>query len=115
MMRFFLETYQKNKYETFIPDENEFVQDNISFSKKNVLRGLHFQRNNPQGKLVRVLEGKVFDVAVDLRQNSKTFGKHIEIILDHSVQNQIWIPPGFAHGFLTLTESVYFEYKCTDY
>ena len=112
---FFLETYQKNKYETFIPAENEFVQDNISFSKKNVLRGLHFQRNNPQGKLVRVLEGKVFDVAVDLRQNSKTFGKHIEIILDHSVQNQLWIPPGFAHGFLTLTESVYFEYKCTDY
>ncbi len=112
---YFLESFQKEKYANILSDQSEFVQDNISFSKKNVLRGLHFQRNNPQGKLVRVLEGKVFDVAVDLRQNSKTFGKHIEIILDHSDQDQLWIPPGFAHGFLTLTESVYFEYKCTNY
>ena len=112
---FFLESFQKRKYESFIPKKYEFVQDNVSYSKKNVLRGLHFQRNRPQGKLVRVLEGKVFDVAVDLRTSSETFGKHIGIVLDHKIQNQLWIPPGFAHGFVTLSDQVYLEYKCTDY
>jgi dTDP-4-dehydrorhamnose 3,5-epimerase len=93
----------------------KFVQDNQSASTKGVLRGLHFQKHHPQGKLVRVIEGKVYDVAVDLRNDSATFGKHCGVILDGERQNQFYIPEGFAHGFYVLTERAVFAYKCTDF
>ena len=93
----------------------KFVQDNQSFSKKGILRGLHFQKKHPQGKLVRAMSGKVYDVAVDLRQNSTTFGKYYGVILDSEKQNMFYIPPGFAHGFYVLTDEAIFTYKCTDF
>jgi len=93
----------------------DFVQDNQSCSKKGVLRGLHFQKKYPQGKLVRVIQGEVFDVVVDIRHDSNTFGKWYSVILDGKKQNQIYIPTGFAHGFLVLSESCIFAYKCTDF
>ena len=93
----------------------KFVQDNQSKSSKGVLRGLHFQTLHPQGKLVRSLQGKVYDVAVDLRKGSKTFGKYFGVVLDAEKQNQFYIPEGFAHGFLVLTEEATFAYKCTDF
>ena len=92
-----------------------FVQDNQSRSSKYVLRGLHFQKNHPQGKLVRALEGKVFDVAVDIRLGSPTFGKHHGLILDSEKQNMFYIPEGFAHGFCVLSDTATFAYKCTDF
>ena len=92
-----------------------FVQDNQSKSKKGVLRGLHFQLNNPQGKLVRVIKGEVFDVAVDLRGSSKTYGKWFGVILSGTNKKQLYIPEGFAHGFLVLSDDAIFEYKCTEY
>ena len=92
-----------------------FVQDNQSKSKKGVLRGLHFQKNNPQGKLVRVIRGEVFDVAVDLRPQSSTFGKWYGLILSEENKRQFYIPEGFAHGFLVLSDEAEFAYKCTDY
>ncbi|MDR2069747.1 MAG: dTDP-4-dehydrorhamnose 3,5-epimerase [Spirochaetaceae bacterium] len=92
-----------------------FVQDNQSRSAKGVLRGLHFQKNHPQGKLLRVIEGEVFDVAVDIRPGSGSCGKWYGVVLDARRQNQFWIPPGFAHGFLVLSESAVFVYKCTDF
>ena len=92
-----------------------FVQDNQSRSGKGTLRGLHFQKNNPQGKLVRAIEGEVFDVAVDIRRDSPTRGKWHGVILSGEKQNQFYIPPGFAHGFLALTEQAVFAYKCTDF
>lgn len=92
-----------------------FVQDNQSFSKKNVLRGLHFQKKNPQGKLVYTVSGKVFDVVVDLRNESETFGKYFTLILDSEKHNQLYIPKGFAHGFYALTENTIFAYKCSDF
>jgi len=92
-----------------------FVQDNQSYSVKGTLRGLHFQKTKPQGKLLRVIEGKVFDVAVDMRYDSKTFGKWHSVVLSSEKQNQFYIPPGFAHGFLTLSDIVVFAYKCTDF
>lgn len=92
-----------------------FVQDNQSASTKGVLRGLHFQTKHPQGKLVRAVEGKVYDVAVDLRKGSATFGKYYGVVLDSEKQNQFYIPKGFAHGFYVLTESAVFAYKCTDF
>jgi dTDP-4-dehydrorhamnose 3,5-epimerase len=92
-----------------------FVQDNQSKSLKGVLRGLHYQKCYPQGKLVRVIQGEVFDVAVDLRQGSKTFGKWDGIILSGEKQNQFFIPGGFAHGFIVLSEEAVFSYRCTDY
>ncbi|HKL86420.1 MAG TPA: dTDP-4-dehydrorhamnose 3,5-epimerase [Treponemataceae bacterium] len=92
-----------------------FVQDNQSKSSKGVLRGLHFQKKYPQGKLVRCLEGEVFDVAVDLRHNSKTFGSWHGVVLSAEKQNQFYIPEGFAHGFLVLTETATFAYKCTEF
>ncbi len=92
-----------------------FVQDNQSRSKKGVLRGLHFQRNHPQGKLVRVIKGKVFDVAVDLRKKSETLGRWFGIILSATNKKQLYIPKGFAHGFLVLAENTEFVYKCTDF
>jgi len=92
-----------------------FVQDNQSMSGKGTLRGLHFQKNHPQGKLVRAIQGQVFDVAVDIRRNSPTRGKWHGVILSDEKQNQFYIPPGLAHGFLALTEQVIFAYKCTDF
>ncbi len=111
---FFLETWQKERYKE-IGIEEEFVQDNWSRSKKGVLRGLHFQKDHPQGKLVSVRTGKVFDVAVDIRKDSQTFGKwHGEELSDHN-HLQMYVPPGFAHGFCVLSEVADFSYKCTDY
>jgi dTDP-4-dehydrorhamnose 3,5-epimerase len=94
---------------------HEFVQDNLSGSSKGVLRGLHYQLQYPQGKLVTVLKGDVFDVAVDLRRNSPHFGKHISCRLSENERKFLWIPPGFAHGFLVLSETAEFFYKVTDY
>ena len=92
-----------------------FVQDNQSKSSKGVLRGLHFQKNHPQGKLVRVLSGEVFDVAVDIRKNSASYGKWYGVVLSAERQNQFFISPGFAHGFLVLSDEAVFAYKCTDF
>ena len=112
---FFLETFNMERYKTQAGITSEFVQDNHSRSSKGVLRGLHFQINNPQGKLVRVVSGEVFDVAVDVRKNSKTFGQYASSILSQHNKRQFWVPPGFAHGFYVLSDFVDFEYKCTDY
>lgn len=92
---------------------DHFVQDNISFSSKGTLRGLHFQNPAPQGKLMTVLEGEVFDVAVDLRRASPTFGKWMSVELSSTAHNQFYIPPGFAHGFQVLSDTTLFHYKCT--
>lgn len=109
---FFTETYQKSKYEEII-GEQEFLQDNLSYSKKGVIRGLHYQLNNPQGKLVRCVKGIVYDVAVDIRPDSPTFGKWDGVLLTSDTHTQFWIPPGFAHGFSVISDEAYFEYKCT--
>lgn len=92
-----------------------WVQDNFSFSKKNVLRGIHYQISQPQGKLVHVVHGSVLDVVVDLRRNSSTFGKHVAVTLDAESGRLLWIPEGFGHAFLALTDEVGFAYKVTDY
>jgi dTDP-4-dehydrorhamnose 3,5-epimerase len=92
-----------------------FVQDNQSKSRKGVLRGLHYQKTHPQGKLVRVIFGEVFDVAVDLRSGSPTFGQWAGIVLSGEMQNQLYVPPGFAHGFMVLSDEAVFAYKCTDF
>lgn len=111
---FFMETYQIERYKLAGITAN-FVQDNRSRSSHNVLRGLHFQKNKPQGKLVTVTHGEVFDVAVDLRSDSPTFGQYESIVLSGDNKLQFYIPPGFAHGFCVLSESADFQYKCTDY
>lgn len=111
---FFFETYQAERYDKLgIP--YAFVQDNLSRSAKGTLRGLHFQEPQPQGKLVTVVRGAVQDVAVDIRQGSPTFGKHVSVELNDQNHRQLWIPPGFAHGFLALVDGTDFLYKCTDY
>ncbi|AWH89670.1 dTDP-4-dehydrorhamnose 3,5-epimerase [Limnobaculum parvum] len=112
---FFLETYEKKRYQDLLELDVEFVQDNYSRSQKGVLRGLHFQRINPQGKLVRVVRGEVFDVAVDIRPDSPTFGQWDGAFLSEDNKTQFWIPPGLAHGFVVLSDIADFEYKCTDY
>ncbi len=112
---FFLETYRDSYYSDLAGISIPFVQDNHSRSSKGVLRGLHFQKKKPQGKLVRVVSGKVFDVAVDIRKDSKTYGKWDSVILSGDNKKQFWVPPGFAHGFLVLSDFADFEYKCTDY
>ena len=109
---YFMETYQKEEFAAAGIDA-EFVQDNESRSSKGVLRGLHFQKQNPQGKLVRVIEGEVYDVAVDLRRGSETFGKWYGVRLSAENKKQFYVPEGFAHGFLVLSESACFVYKCT--
>ena len=109
---YFMETYNYNDFKNAGLDM-VFVQDNQSKSKKGVLRGLHFQKQNPQGKLVRVIKGEVFDVAVDLRKNSKTFGKWRGIVLSAENKKQFYVPEGFAHGFLVLSDEAEFVYKCT--
>ena len=111
---FFLETYSAERYKAIgIP--LDFVQDNHSRSSKGVLRGLHFQLNHPQGKLVRVVSGSVFDVAVDIRVGSPTFGQATWVELSADNKRQFYVPPGFAHGFVVTSETADFEYKCTDY
>lgn len=112
---FFLETFQADRYRELAGINLPFVQDNHSRSAKGVLRGLHFQKNNPQGKLVRVVRGAVFDVAVDIRQESPSFGKWVGVELSEDNKRQLWVPPGLAHGFLVLSDIADFEYKCTDY
>ena len=111
---FFLESYNEKEYHK-IGINAKFVQDNHSYSNKGVLRGLHFQNPNTQGKLIRVLQGAVFDVIVDIRPSSLTFKKHLELELSADNKKMLWIPPGFAHGFLTLEDNTHFTYKCTDY
>lgn len=109
---FFTETWQQQRYaEAGI--EGPFVQDNLSRSRRNTLRGLHFQEPNPQGKLVSVLAGSVFDVAVDVRRGSPTFGRWAGVTLSAENRHQLWVPPGFAHGFCVTSESADFFYKCT--
>lgn len=111
---YFLESYsEKDFFEAGL--KMKFVQDNQSKSTKGVLRGMHFQTLHPQGKLVRALEGKVYDVAVDLRKGSATFGKYYGVILDAEKQNMFYIPEGFAHGFYVLSDEATFAYKCTDF
>jgi len=112
---FFLETFEKKKYQQSLHINSEFVQDNHSRSGKGVLRGLHYQKENPQGKLVRVVRGSVYDVAVDIRPGSPTFGKWVGVTLSEDNKMQFWIPPGLAHGFVVLSDIADFEYKCTDY
>ena len=109
---YFMETYNYRDFAAAGFDMT-FVQDNQSRSKKGVLRGLHYQKKNPQGKLVRVISGEVFDVAVDLRKGSVTFGKWFGVTLSEENKNQLYIPEGFAHGFLVLSETAEFVYKCT--
>lgn len=111
---FFMESYSKKDFSEIGMDV-EFVQDNHSKSKKGVLRGLHFQTQHIQGKLVRVTAGAVLDVAVDLRKDSSTFGKHYLVELNADNKKMFYIPPGLAHGFLTLEDNTEFQYKCTDY
>ncbi|EQA1621610.1 dTDP-4-dehydrorhamnose 3,5-epimerase [Enterobacter asburiae] len=111
---FFYETYHEQRYKNAGIKES-FVQDNRSRSTGNVLRGLHFQKRKPQGKLVTVTAGTVFDVAVDLREDSPTFGQYESIILSGDNRLQFYIPPGFAHGFCVLSDIADFQYKCTDF
>lgn len=110
----FLETWNARDFAAAGIDA-DFVQDNLSQSKQHTLRGLHYQVEQAQGKLVRVVAGKVFDVVVDLRRSSPAFGQSLGLLLDAEPRDALWIPPGFAHGFLVLSETAAFEYKCTDY
>lgn len=112
---FFLESFNEQHLSQVLGCESHFVQDNHSRSTKGVLRGLHYQTRSVQGKLVRVVEGKIFDVAVDLRPNSPWFGKHVSVELSASQKAMLWIPPGFAHGFFTLSEHADVLYKTTAY
>ena len=110
---FLLESYSKERYDTFRALGYDFVQDNHSRSRRGVLRGLHFQEREPQGKLVRVACGRVFDVAVDIDPASPTFRQHVGVVLDDVDHLQLFIPPGYAHGFCVLSDFADFEYKCT--
>ncbi|MEI2829303.1 dTDP-4-dehydrorhamnose 3,5-epimerase [Pseudomonas mosselii] len=112
---YFFESFNARTFNDLRGVDTHFVQDNQSRSARGVLRGLHYQINNPQGKLVRVLEGEIFDVAVDLRRAEPTFGQWVGIHLSSTEQNQIWIPEGFAHGFLVLSSHAVVAYKTTDY
>ena len=112
---FFFESWNMKVWKEATGVDAQFVQDNQSFSQRGAVRGLHYQLLQPQGKLVRVTKGRVLDVAVDLRLKSKTFGQHITIELSGKNQKQFWIPPGFAHGYVVLSETANFLYKTTDY
>jgi dTDP-4-dehydrorhamnose 3,5-epimerase len=112
---FFYESYNEKAFTDKTGMVTHFVQDNHSLSSKNVLRGLHYQIQQPQGKLVRVVTGEVFDVAVDLRKSSPTFGQWVSCLLSAENKRQLWIPPGFGHGFLVVSEAAEFLYKTTDY
>lgn len=111
---FFLESWNQQIF-TQLGLTAIFVQDNHSRSQQGVLRGLHYQLKNPQGKLVRVTQGEVFDVAVDMRKSSAQFGQWVGVYLSEANQKQLWVPPGFAHGFYVVSDSADFQYKCTDY
>lgn len=111
---FFMETFRRNEFEQCCA-QRQFVQENHSKSTRGILRGLHYQTRQTQGKLVRVISGAVWDVAVDLRRSSPTFGKSLGIELSAENKRQLWVPEGFAHGFYVLTQSAEFVYKCTDY
>lgn len=112
---FFFESFHQGRFEEAVGRKAGFVQDNHSRSARHVLRGLHYQIQHAQGKLVRVVQGEVFDVAVDMRRRSPTFGKWVGEVLSAENKRQIWVPEGFAHGFITLSESAEFVYKTTDY
>jgi dTDP-4-dehydrorhamnose 3,5-epimerase len=112
---FFFESYNKLNFEYAVGREVQFVQDNHTKSSKGVLRGLHYQTQRPQGKLVRVTHGKVFDVVVDLRKNSPSYGKSVSNVLSAENRQQLWVPEGMAHGFLVLSEIAELLYKTTDY
>ncbi|MCD9477024.1 dTDP-4-dehydrorhamnose 3,5-epimerase [Photobacterium phosphoreum] len=113
---FFMETWNQNTFEELVTGKpTQFVQDNHSKSKKGILRGLHYQTENTQGKLVRMVSGEVFDVAVDIRKDSPTFGKWVGVYLSAENKRQLWIPEGFAHGFYVTSDEAEFVYKCTDY
>lgn len=112
---FFYESFNAREFAEVTGLDTVFVQDNHSKSARGVLRGLHYQIQHPQGKLVRVIDGEVFDVAVDLRKSSPTFGKSVGLRLSAENNRQLWIPPGFAHGFVVLSETAQFLYKTTDY
>jgi dTDP-4-dehydrorhamnose 3,5-epimerase len=111
---FFMETWQQDEFDKLVA-KRTFVQDNHSKSKKGILRGLHYQTENTQGKLVRVVSGEVFDVAVDIRKGSPTFGQWVGEYLSEENKRQLWVPEGFAHGFYVTSEIAEFVYKCTDY
>lgn len=112
---FFVETFEQQRYQQLLRIQDNFVQDNHSCSYKNVLRGLHLQYRHGQGKLIRVVRGEIFDVAVDLRPNSLSYGRWTGAILNEDNQHQMWIPTGFAHGFVVLSDIADVSYKCTDY
>jgi len=112
---FFLETFQAERYASEAGISSRFVQDNHSRSRRGVLRGLHAQKQQPQGKLVRAARGEIFDVAADIDPRSPTFGRWVGVTLSDTNHRQLWIPPGYAHGFVVLSEIADFEYKCTDY
>jgi len=112
---FFFESFNRRRFVELSGRDVDFVQDNHSRSAKNVLRGLHYQIRQPQGKLVRVVQGKVFDVAVDIRRSSPTFGRHVGLELSAENKRMLWIPEGFAHGFVVISETAEFLYKTTDY
>ncbi|MCB1650254.1 MAG: dTDP-4-dehydrorhamnose 3,5-epimerase [Pseudomonadales bacterium] len=111
---FFMETWRASLFEDIAPGL-QFVQDNHSKSARGILRGLHYQLQQPQGKLVRVIAGEIFDVVVDMRRASPTFGQWVGVLLSAQNHRQLWVPPGFAHGFLVTSESAEMVYKCTDY
>jgi dTDP-4-dehydrorhamnose 3,5-epimerase len=113
---FFMETWNQKRFEELVTGKpTQFVQDNHSKSKKGILRGLHYQTENTQGKLVRVVSGEVFDVAVDIREGSLTFGQWVGEYLSAENKRQLWVPEGFAHGFYVTSDEAEFVYKCTDY
>lgn len=113
---FFMETWQQKKFEDLVVKRPcTFIQDNHSKSKQGILRGLHYQTENTQGKLVRVVAGEVFDVAVDIRKNSPSFGQWVGVYLSSENKRQLWVPEGFAHGFYVTSNEAEFVYKCTDY
>jgi len=112
---FFFESFNRRQFAELTGRDVDFVQDNHSRSVKNVLRGLHYQIQQPQGKLVRVVQGAVFDVAVDIRRSSPTFGRHVGLELSAENKRMLWIPEGFAHGFVVLSDTAEFLYKTTDY
>jgi dTDP-4-dehydrorhamnose 3,5-epimerase len=111
----FCESFNEKEFSSAVSSCVKFVQDNHSFSRKGVLRGLHYQMQQTQGKLVRVVCGDIFSVCIDLRESSDTFGKWVGVELSDENKRQLWIPPGFAHGFLVLSETAQFLYKTTDY
>ncbi len=112
---FFFESFNRRRFAELVGRDVDFVQDNHSRSAKNVLRGLHYQIQQPQGKLVRVAQGAVFDVAVDIRRSSPTFGQHVGVELSAENKRMLWVPEGFAHGFVVVSNTAEFLYKTTDY